>query len=498
MSEFTSAITWPSVALSVAQFLIGVAIGWWFKKRRAVGVLGDEQKLRAFVIQVYDYCLGLADDASRHASRVDEVCQEFVKPKSAHSHATPESLIVDAVSQIVLANKRFQTKLHSVEHELRQHSHLIDLHLNQTRIDPLTELPNRRAFDEQVRHRFADRQSSGKSFAIMLVDLDQFHKINEQFGHSAGDRVLRHVRDVLTDALREQDVITRYEGDQFAVVLPETAVAEAARAAERVRRAIHERQCPWEERSLSVTVSVGVVEAAAQDDAGALFRRVDTALYAAKESGRNMGYFHDGHDCHPILEDTLSSLEAPDRVPRSKAAAYAQYVAALGVDARTDPLTGLPNRRAFGDELRRQIAVARQSSAPLALMIVGVDRLSLLGAYHGQDTVDQLLRKMGQILCAAVRDADLVTRYGWEEFAVILPKTNLLEANRAHDRIERALAACAHDEIPLTVSIGIVALQDEEDSLTLAKRADAAFHLTKQDRLDHAAAAEPTASGVAE
>ncbi len=482
--------------MSVAQFLIGVAIGWWFKERRAVGVLGDEQKLRAFVIQLYDFCLSLADDASRHASRVDEVCQEFVKPKSANSHATPESLIVDAASQIVLANKRFQAKLHSVEHELRQHSHQIDLHLNQTRLDLLTELPNRRAFDEHVKQRFADRQASGKPFAIMLVDLDQFSKINEQFGHPAGDRVLRHLRDVLTDVLREQDVITRYEGDQFAVVLPETAVAEAARAAERVRLAIQERTCTWEDQPVRVTASVGVVEAGANEDAAALFRRVDIALYAAKETGRNVGYFHDGLACHPILEDNLSGLVASAQGPRSKAAAYAQYVAALGVDARTDPLTGLPNRRAFGDELRRQVTTTRQTNAQLSLMIVGIDRLNLLGAYHGQDTVDQLLRKMGQILCAAVRDADLVTRYGWEEFAVILPKTTLLEANRAHDRIERALAACAHDDIPLTVSIGIVDLHDEEDAITFAKRADQAFNQSKQLNQDNESAVEPTTASA--
>jgi diguanylate cyclase (GGDEF)-like protein len=154
--------------------------------------------------------------------------------------------------------------------------------------DGLTGLYNRRAFGELLRQTLAREERQKGRFALVILDLDHFKKLNDTFGHPAGDAALRHTSAVLERHLRKGDQAARYGGEEFVVILPAADKAGAMGLAERVRGAIETGQLVFEGARISVTASMGV--AVWPGDGGdelSLLAAADRALYAAKEAGRN-------------------------------------------------------------------------------------------------------------------------------------------------------------------------------------------------------------------
>jgi diguanylate cyclase (GGDEF)-like protein len=155
--------------------------------------------------------------------------------------------------------------------------------------DPLTSCLNRRALEERVRSELAYKARVRRPFAVLVVDLDHFKKINDQHGHAAGDTVLIHSASVLRTLVRPSDVVARYGGEEFCLLLRDTNVDAAAVVAERVRGALRDQRVLVEGGALSVTASIGVAAASVDDTESweSLFRRADEALYRAKGAGRD-------------------------------------------------------------------------------------------------------------------------------------------------------------------------------------------------------------------
>lgn len=153
--------------------------------------------------------------------------------------------------------------------------------------DELTGLFNRRHVMEILEQHQALAESGGYTFTLCYLDLDHFKSINDSFGHGVGDQVLRRFADVAHGALREADYIGRLGGEEFILVLPDTAREEACMVAERLREAIEQAGFNDLDEKLSVTVSVGVAEHRSGEDLDATMARADGSLYLAKESGRN-------------------------------------------------------------------------------------------------------------------------------------------------------------------------------------------------------------------
>jgi diguanylate cyclase (GGDEF)-like protein len=148
--------------------------------------------------------------------------------------------------------------------------------------DELTGLWNRRALDRMM------QSDQSAECALLLVDLDHFKKLNDGFGHAAGDAALRHVARILRGALREQDLAARVGGEEFALWLPNTALERARDVAERVRQAVAEAKVYWAGAELSIACSVGVAaKPATVGQTANLYTAADAALYRAKEYGRN-------------------------------------------------------------------------------------------------------------------------------------------------------------------------------------------------------------------
>ena len=154
--------------------------------------------------------------------------------------------------------------------------------------DGLTELPNRRQFEERLSEELARVERFGGTLALVLADLDDFKSVNDRHGHLAGDDVLRAFADVLRDTVRDIDTAARYGGEEFALLLPGADEEGAARLAERVRATMADRPIETFPGALvTVTASFGVAAFPAAPTEGELFAAADGALYRAKRAGKN-------------------------------------------------------------------------------------------------------------------------------------------------------------------------------------------------------------------
>jgi diguanylate cyclase (GGDEF)-like protein len=153
--------------------------------------------------------------------------------------------------------------------------------------DGLTGLFNHRHFHEKLAEEWLRADRYHKPLSVLLIEADDFKKVNDTYGHLQGDSVLRDLAMVLQRNVRDVDVTARYGGDEFTAILPETDAEGALTVAERVRQAVEEFPFPSEEGTIHMTVSVGVASHPPIMDRNALVRAADDALYIAKRRGKN-------------------------------------------------------------------------------------------------------------------------------------------------------------------------------------------------------------------
>jgi diguanylate cyclase (GGDEF)-like protein len=165
----------------------------------------------------------------------------------------------------------------------------------QASTDGLTDLANRRQFEEGLTAEISRAERFGGPLALVLADLDDFKQVNDRYGHQTGDDVLRAFADVLRETVRDIDLAARYGGEEFAVLLPQTDLGGGERLAERLREAMAAHViAPLGETGFSVTASFGVASFPEAATAAALFAAADEALYRAKSAGKNCVVSTDG------------------------------------------------------------------------------------------------------------------------------------------------------------------------------------------------------------
>jgi diguanylate cyclase (GGDEF)-like protein len=160
--------------------------------------------------------------------------------------------------------------------------------LRLSRFDGLTGLHSRSHFNITIEQEILRSARSGRPFGLLMFDMDGLKPVNDRYGHASGDRLLRGVADVIRGAIRVTDIASRYGGDEFIVILPETDAPGALRVAEKLRRDIAQLSLPENGQMIRSTVSIGLVSF--PDDgrtAAELLRRVDAAMYEAKRRGRD-------------------------------------------------------------------------------------------------------------------------------------------------------------------------------------------------------------------
>ncbi|TXT41553.1 MAG: diguanylate cyclase [Comamonadaceae bacterium] len=193
-----------------------------------------------------------------------------------HFHAVEVGVLLEAtLLALALAQQFRQDQIKRLQAEfMAQH-------------DALTGLYNRRAFVELSKSSWALAQRSGRPLSVMLLDIDHFKQINDQYGHGVGDQVLVGLSRTLASSCRAGDVLARWGGEEFIVLLPETDLEAARLLAERIRQVVADESARFQHPPMACTVSLGVAQYVAETHLEALIERADAHLYQAKRNGRN-------------------------------------------------------------------------------------------------------------------------------------------------------------------------------------------------------------------
>jgi diguanylate cyclase (GGDEF)-like protein len=157
--------------------------------------------------------------------------------------------------------------------------------------DGLTDLYNRTFFDKFLMKSINEAERYEKQLSLLMLDIDYFKRVNDKYGHQAGDMVLKSLAQILKKVFRESDVIARYGGEEFVIVLPLTAIDGALAAADKIMSLVRDNTVPYnngdQAEELKITISIGVAEWVRGDDRLRMIEKVDNALYKAKEAGRD-------------------------------------------------------------------------------------------------------------------------------------------------------------------------------------------------------------------
>lgn len=157
-----------------------------------------------------------------------------------------------------------------------------------SRVDGLTGLFNRRYWQERFEREFKLSQRTQSSNSLLMLDIDNFKSINDEYGHQAGDEVIKHLASVINEATRETDIAGRYGGEEFVLLLPDTSELCANNVAERIRKNAMDSTVTHEEHTINYTCSIGVAELSPAHARSSMWiEATDQALYLAKRSGRN-------------------------------------------------------------------------------------------------------------------------------------------------------------------------------------------------------------------
>jgi diguanylate cyclase len=184
--------------------------------------------------------------------------------------------------------ERMRSRIAELEREATELHSKLDSEKQGARVDSLTGIANRKSFEERIAHDIARKPSAAPPVVMLLWDLDNFKIVNDSYGHRAGDLVLRSVAACFLAAVRGNDFVARIGGEEFVMLLGGTKIAQALLIANQVRTAVEALRFHFRGTPVRVTVSCGLAELKEHDGAATVFDRADSALYRAKQGGKNL------------------------------------------------------------------------------------------------------------------------------------------------------------------------------------------------------------------
>lgn len=247
--------------------------------------LGDAEQLNSHVIRQVDSIRAEvrgSSDLEKIKSVVGDRLAE-ISAKAQEFRAREEQRFFE---QSALA-QQMAARVAELERQTSELHRSLHQEQNRSRLDPLTGVPNRGAFDDRLREEIARFKRFRDPVAVLVWDLDRFKQVNDSYGHRAGDRVLQEVAKCFSTRLRSTDVLARFGGEEFVMLLVGTTVNAAAKVADNLRDAVSQLGFHFRDTPVNVTVSCGITELRGGDSAETVFDRADAALYRAKDAGRN-------------------------------------------------------------------------------------------------------------------------------------------------------------------------------------------------------------------
>ncbi len=474
----------------------GASWVWRSRFRRESFAENDAEARRAseVLVRLLELTTRAAFDVDEHSNQVEEINDKL----SSVGRREP-TMIVNAVAKLIEANQHMHEKLAATEDKLRQQAQEIQTRTAEARTDSLTLLANRRAFDDELARRASEFMRFGHVFSLIMVNVDHFKKFNDAHGHQAGDEVLCAIAKLLHRKMRAMDLVGRYGGEEYAVILPGTNLDDACKAALRACEAVEKARFRHNGQELRVTASFGVAEMSGCRDGAALVGRADKALYAAKEGGRNCVCSHDGKDVSRVLPNRPPVPPAAETQRRevSVPGGHEQGEKTRSASETTKPaprlhrpldlgtLSGLTNRTTFCQQVRNRTAEWKRGGPTFSVILLEVDKSDEGEEDRGPREL-AVVRAATRFLSATVREMDTVGYYAPGCIALLLPTAGLPDAVRVGERLRGELSNCIApalgEQSGFTLSVGVVQVMEGDDAILVLKRAEAALEAANRQR----------------
>lgn len=257
--------------------------------------LNDAQdRLKAMLASFVDRLADFSESTSGYHDKIERCAEKISK-------ASDVSELSDVLGEVMQETRSMQLTAQRSRDELREMRIRVDEaekevsrlqnELAETsemvRQDPLTGALNRKGMDEVMRVEVARAQRQGSNLCLGMLDIDNFKKLNDTYGHKAGDDALVHLTKVVQEALRPQDTLARYGGEEFVIILPNTTLDEAVQALTRLQRELTRNFFLHENEKMLITFSAGAAELGREESPGEALKRADAAMYLAKRAGKN-------------------------------------------------------------------------------------------------------------------------------------------------------------------------------------------------------------------
>lgn len=264
-------------------------------ERTAVGEHDERAVVENTKVAVKGLLDVLAASVAQFLERTDDYAGHLTESRDAIEKATSlenikaiEKELIGNIDRLHRANTEYRRQLAEANEQIGRQQEQLDQLQVDVSTDFLTGLPNRRALEGRLRESIDRSNRYGSTFSLVILDVDHFKTVNDEYGHMTGDRTLKALARLLGGHMRGSDILARYGGEEFVMILPETPAEQAERMAERIRHHVENATFKHSGDSIQLTVSAGVGQVLKpKDTADQLFERVDAALYKAKQTGRN-------------------------------------------------------------------------------------------------------------------------------------------------------------------------------------------------------------------
>ena len=289
MTESVFVLIWLLPCIFVC-IIVGGYVGYGFALRRHGEQIRDERQKTLEALQsVLQSAEELTTEVDSHSHELASVEETVDDLSTTGGYEMVKQTLLQQISIALESNRRLEHDLVCTRYRLEEQAQELDRTRAEARVDELSGVGNRKAFDEALRFMYSKFKRHKSHFALLLIDVDHFKWINDTHGHQSGDMVVRRLGESFKSVLRPGDIVSRYGGDEFAVLLDkgdlEVGRGVARRIRERVDRANFD--VGTNDARVAVTLSMGLAICQLNDSTNTLIEKADAALYRSKQSGRN-------------------------------------------------------------------------------------------------------------------------------------------------------------------------------------------------------------------